>query len=64
MFGKIRSQLVAQRYSWIRIGVVAGLSFLKHGVKPQHIHELNEMCNSDSDYWIDFAYNEVIKRHS
>jgi len=64
MFNNIRSQLIAQRYAWIRIGVIAGLHFLKTGEKQDHIHGIDDTCNKDSDYWIDNAYHEVIKRNS
>lgn len=63
MFKNIRRQMIAQRYGWIRIGVVAALSYLRTGVKSEHAHPLNHTCNSDSDTWINLAFERVIAKH-
>lgn len=65
-FKEIQSQLIAQRYTWIRLGVVSGLRFLKTGEVPEfkkHHDHSNCSCMKDSEFWVLNAYEETLSRH-
>ena len=66
-FREVQSQLVAQRYAWIRLGVTAGLLFVRSGVvtefKKHHDHSKCS-CMPDSEFWVLNAFEETVRRHS
>lgn len=65
-FKKIQSELIAQRYAWIREGVTAAQNFLNKGVTPEfkkHQEHANCTCMKDSEYWTVNAYDTYIDRH-
>ena len=66
-FREVQSQLVAQRYKWIRTGVVAGLLFVDSGVVPEfkkHHDHANCSCMPDSEFWVLNAFEETVRRKS
>lgn len=65
-FKEIQSQLIAQRYTWIRYGVEAGIKFIKSGDVPEfkkHHDHSNCSCMKDSEFWVLNAFEQYVSRH-
>lgn len=68
MFGfiaRISSELITQRYGWIRDGVTAWRVFVVYGVLPEFkVHEhVGCSCKPDSVWWVVNAFDVYVERH-
>lgn len=66
-FKDIQSQLIAQRYAWIRVGVSAGIKFVSAGLVPEfkkHHDHSNCSCMKDSEFWVLNAFEQYVLRHT
>lgn len=62
---QIKSELVAQRYAWMRAGIVGAKEFLASGSVPdfkQHEHSGCD-CKPDSVFWKVYAYDAYVVKH-